>query len=77
MFFTRVAAILCVTGLLAGIFADTAFVLAARLLGGFGISATPRGWMVLGLIGWMVVFFVGWAIAYRFHLLPYQLGRSK
>jgi hypothetical protein len=72
MVFTRVALVLCGTGLLAGLLADTLFFSVSRLLGGFSISAKPSGWIGLFLIGWMFVFVVGWSVARSFSLLPYR-----
>ncbi len=72
MIFTKVVTVLCGTGLVMAILADGLFLAISRALGGFGIMATPRGWVVLFGIGWTIVFIVGWQISRSLNLLPYR-----
>ena len=70
MFFTRIALVLCATGIVAAFLADLALFAAAHFYGGVGILLSPHKWFWFGLLAWSVVFLVGWQFIRVFGVFP-------
>ena len=71
MFFTKVSLVLSSVALLMGLFSDFAFLSISRMLGGLGIFASTRTWIISFAVAWIIAFILGWELAKAFGFLSF------
>ncbi len=71
MFFTKVFLVLSTAGILIGLISDLAFLSISRSIGGLGIFASTRTWVISFAVAWMIAFVLGWQMAKVFGFLNF------
>jgi hypothetical protein len=71
-FFCRIALVFCAAALSLALLADVLFMVAAQLLGGFGIHLNkPYGWVVLLAVWWLLALAIGALVLRKAHIAPF------